>query len=382
MRIFVISITLILVLCGSACSDVIYFKNGGELEGIIQGETEEYIIIDVGGGTMTVRRDEIDHIREATLEELDRLQRERLGHEIEIGEWAPAGCEDIKIIYSKAKDDRESLRKARAKSQAIQADIIHEEKKRSDLLDMLGKKGEELKGLDAEKDIKRYKVKKNIKRYNEVIAEINILNADLNRENSKIKTLYEDQKEINAKLAKLVNAYRASYELFNNTLSTRRNGIKEDEMTSDELYFFEEMDVKIKEIEGDFKKDIAQYTPDGDHIIVDTLIDGRVTAQLMVDTGASIVLISSNIANRLGVEYEGITTEIDIIMADGSTAKAKPMILESVKVGDAEVKKVQAAILEKDVIGGVDGLLGMSFLSHFVIKVDSASNRLILERVL
>ena len=65
-----------------------------------------------------------------------------------------------------------------------------------------------------------------------------------------------------------------------------------------------------------------------------------------------------------------------------SMIKAKPILLESVKVGDAEVKNVQAAILEKEAIGGVDGLLGMSFLSNFVIKVDSADNRLILERVL
>lgn len=369
----VIVVMLILGACGYAHSDIIHFKGGGKIEGIVKEETEEHVIIDVGGGTMTVRRDEIDYINEATPEELDRLQKERLGHDIETGEWAPSGYDDIRIIYSKTMDDREALRAARRKNEAIQTEIMQEEKKRSELFDMLGKKGEELKEIDAEKDVKRY---------NEVVAEINILNADLNRENKKIKSLYENQKEASARLAKLADAYRASYGLFNDILSRRRNGVKDDEMTSDELYFFEEMDVKIKEIEGDFKKDIAKYTPEGDHIIVNALIGGSVTAQLMVDTGASIVLISNDAAKRIGVEYEDIPTEIDIIMADGSTAKAKPIILESVKVGDAEVKNVQGAILEKDVVGGVDGLLGMSFLSHFVVKVDSANNQLILERVL
>lgn len=373
MRIFVIGFTIIIILCGSASSDVIHFKDGGEVEGIIKEQDGEYVVIDVGVGTMSVRQDEIDYVEEATPEELERLKKEKLLYEIDIGEYAPPGYEDISMIYTKTKDDRSALREARRESQALKAEIAQEEKKQSELLDMLGKKGEELKGIDAEKDVKRY---------NEVVAEMNTLNADLDKQNNKIKTLYEEEKKLNSKLTKLVDNYRTSYQLFRDTLSAKHEGIVEDEMLSDEVYFLDEMDVKMGEMERDFKRDVAQYTPEGDHIIVDTLINSSVLAQLMVDTGASIVLISNDVAFRLGIEYEDIHTEIDIIMADGSSVVAKPVILESVKVGDAKVRNVQAAILEKEAIGGVDGLLGMSFLSHFVIKVDSATNKLILERVL
>ena len=50
--------------------------------------------------------------------------------------------------------------------------------------------------------------------------------------------------------------------------------------------------------------------------------------------------------------------------------------------GNAEVEDVRAAILDSADIGGVDGLLGMSFLSNFIMSVDSTAHKLVLERVL
>ena len=373
MRVSIITAALILILANSAFSDIIYFKDGGEVEGIVKEESEDYFIIDMGFGTMSVRKDEVDYIRKATSQELDRLKKKKVGYEIERGEWAPAEYEHIRILYRNVRGNRGTLQEARKKSQAIKTKVFQKEKRLSALLDALDKKGKKLKSVDAEK---------NVKKYNEIIAEMNSINADLNKENNNVKTLYEEEKKTNAKLAKLASGYRVDFQFFKDALDKQRGGINEDEITPDELYFFEVMDSKAGEMEGDFKRDVALYTPEGNQIIIDALIEGKVSARLMVDTGASIVLISNNVASRLGVKYEDIHTQIEIMVADGSLVKAKLIALKSVKVGSAEVKNVQAAILDSEAIGGVDGLLGMSFLSHFIMSVDTAGNKLILEKVL
>ena len=81
MRTFIVTSILIIALAGFAFSDIIYFKDGGKVEGIVKEEAGEYVVIDIGFGTMSIRKDEIDHIQEATEEELERLKKKKFGYE-------------------------------------------------------------------------------------------------------------------------------------------------------------------------------------------------------------------------------------------------------------------------------------------------------------
>ncbi|MBL7071813.1 MAG: TIGR02281 family clan AA aspartic protease [Candidatus Omnitrophica bacterium] len=369
-----IIITLILIsLCGAACADIVHFKDGGSVQGVISEETEEKIVIDIGFGTMTVKPEEIDYIEESSPEVLDSLKKEMLNYEIGKGEWAPDGSEDIRILYTKSMADKKALMDGRSRKKELGEEIQRKASEISEILETLDKKGRRLNEIEPDNDVKRY---------NEIATEINSLNVDLDRANKKTDSLYDEEKELNARLVKLASNYRSGFELFKSSYDAKRSGVDEGSASSDELHFFQEMDSKLKTMGQDFKEDIASYTPDGDHVIVDAIINGRASARLMVDTGASIVIISQSVALRLGLGYDNIQNEIDIVMADGSVSKARPVILDSVKVGDAKVEKVQAAVIENADIGGVEGLLGMSFLSNFVIKFDSSRNELILERVL
>ena len=373
MKTFVIAVAFIIALCASAYPDIIHFKDGGEVEGIVTEEANGCVVIDIGFGTMSIREDEIEYIEKAAAEKLEQLKKRKIAHEIESGEWAPPGFEYLKVFYGRAKDDKTTLQEARRDSQLLKSQIYERELRISRLLDALDKKGRGLKAVDPKKDVKRY---------NEIVSEMNSLNADLNKVNNEIKTLHEKEKQLDTKSAKLASEYRSSFQLFLDVLNKKRRDMDESEITTDELFYFQTMDNKANQMEGDFKKDVAEYTQKGSQIIVDVILEEHVSVRLIVDTGASIVIISNNVASRLGLNDKDINTVIKIIMADGSEAEAKPVILKSVKVGDAEVKNVQAAILDSKNIGGADGLLGMSFLSNFVIRVDSASNQLILEKVM
>jgi len=120
------------------------------------------------------------------------------------------------------------------------------------------------------------------------------------------------------------------------------------------------------------------------HVVVTTLLNNKVKANLVLDTGASLILLSRKVAANLGTEIndkEG--TPIELIMADGRRENAKMIILDSVKVQDSEVKDVEAAVLpdKESATMSEDGLLGMSFLKKFNFKIDQKNDKLILEKL-
>lgn len=119
---------------------------------------------------------------------------------------------------------------------------------------------------------------------------------------------------------------------------------------------------------------------DSSRIIVDTLLNDEFETPLLVDTGATIVSITEEIADKLGIKTKG-KEKIDMTMADGSTSKGVLIVLKSVKVGYAEAKNVKAAvILGEREQSDENGLLGMSFLSNFHVKIDTDTNTFTLEK--
>ena len=120
------------------------------------------------------------------------------------------------------------------------------------------------------------------------------------------------------------------------------------------------------------------------HVVVTTLLNNKVKANLFLDTGASLILLSRKVADNLGAGANGKEgTPIELIMADGRRENAKMIILDSVKVQDSEVRNVEAAILpdKESADMSEDGLLGMSFLKKFNFKIDQKNDKLILEKL-
>jgi len=120
------------------------------------------------------------------------------------------------------------------------------------------------------------------------------------------------------------------------------------------------------------------------HVKVVTTLNKKVKANLILDTGSSLVILSNKIANSLGIDLNAKNaTPVELILADGRKTEARMVILESVSVQDSEVENIEAAILpEKDSANiPEDGLLGMSFLKRFSFKIDQKYDKLILEKL-
>ena len=107
----------------------------------------------------------------------------------------------------------------------------------------------------------------------------------------------------------------------------------------------------------------------GMFVVAGTINDQPVTFH--VDTGATAVALSSQLAARLGIDYRR-GTPAPVRTASGSTT-AWFLDLDSVQVGEIRLENVRAGVLE----GGspVMPLLGMSFLG----RVDMSKRSMLLE---
>jgi len=103
-------------------------------------------------------------------------------------------------------------------------------------------------------------------------------------------------------------------------------------------------------------------------------INGR-SASFVVDTGASMVWMSSELATRLNVPW--LQGRKFTVQTAGGSKTAYGIELESVRVGNLTLNKVEAAVGEGEGTGDT-ALLGMSFLSRLNMSRDG--NHLILSR--
>ncbi len=116
----------------------------------------------------------------------------------------------------------------------------------------------------------------------------------------------------------------------------------------------------------------------GNNFIATVLLNGRVPAELLIDTGASSITLSPGIAKRLGIRNQSGLPQRTFSTAGGDQ-KAPLMVLKKVQVGGAEVRNVEANINPH--AGGIDydGLLGMTFLGNFMVEIRMDTNEMVLK---
>ena len=119
-------------------------------------------------------------------------------------------------------------------------------------------------------------------------------------------------------------------------------------------------------------REVLDAHADG-HYYARAEINGR-PLNVMVDTGASMVALTYEDAERAGLRLRPSDFTARVGTANGIAAVA-PVTLDRVTIGRITVRNVEAAVTER---GRMDKtLLGMSFLSR-LDRVDISSGRLLL----
>ncbi len=126
---------------------------------------------------------------------------------------------------------------------------------------------------------------------------------------------------------------------------------------------------------GDGEYVIPLIPSGGGNFMVEVVLNNRVKAVLMVDTGASLLTISDKVAKRMGARFGSQSPQIPFTTAGGVVWM--PMLaVDTLKVGGARGKWVEASV--SDQLGELDGLLGMSFLGDYRVEMDRARSQMIL----
>lgn len=96
------------------------------------------------------------------------------------------------------------------------------------------------------------------------------------------------------------------------------------------------------------------------HFAARAVVNGR-SAEMLVDTGATVVALTPDTAGRLGIHPAAGDYSLKMSTANGE-ASAAPVMLDEIRIGDVTVRQVPAVVVAGDGLG-VD-LLGMTFLKR------------------
>ena len=115
----------------------------------------------------------------------------------------------------------------------------------------------------------------------------------------------------------------------------------------------------------------------GNHFIVDAKQGHGRNIRLLIDTGASLTMLSSSVLEQGGMHYQD-TGRTAVFNTANGPIRAPVYKLDSLSVGDWQVNRLEIGVLDSDTGSNIDGLLGMNFLRHFQFFIDQNEAMLLL----
>jgi len=120
-------------------------------------------------------------------------------------------------------------------------------------------------------------------------------------------------------------------------------------------------------------------TVHGQALIVEATLNNRFTGDFLVDTGATYVVVSKEVARQAKVKGRTGGDKVQLLTANGAV-DAVLGEARKVEVGGASARDVVVAVVDDDPAPGLAGILGLSFLSEFTYTVDAEAGLLRLRR--
>jgi clan AA aspartic protease (TIGR02281 family) len=135
----------------------------------------------------------------------------------------------------------------------------------------------------------------------------------------------------------------------------------------------------VQEVKPAPRKASIPIEKHGQVVVIQATLNNKRAAKFVVDTGASYTLISNALARELAIDVGPNAKTMPFQTANG-LIHAPITNLESIAVGGIEVHDMPAAVHDALPDPQVAGLLGLSFLSHFRMDIDTQKGVLHLEK--
>lgn len=121
----------------------------------------------------------------------------------------------------------------------------------------------------------------------------------------------------------------------------------------------------------------------GNALIVTVTAEGRLgksaKMRMLLDTGASFTTLSRRALDEIGLPAQSDSPVVKLGTAAGEV-DAHLALVDRILLNDVEIPAVTVAVCDACESHGVVGLLGLNVLSHFLVTLDGAHQRVLLER--
>lgn len=117
-----------------------------------------------------------------------------------------------------------------------------------------------------------------------------------------------------------------------------------------------------------------------DRVIINITFNNSVTAPILVDTGSPGLVITSDLATRLGLIDPDGNNLLVLISGIGGREVAAKAIVDKITIGNITETFIPTHII-KPASAAYQGLIGMDILSQYSLTIDSANRRLIANKL-
>ncbi len=123
---------------------------------------------------------------------------------------------------------------------------------------------------------------------------------------------------------------------------------------------------------------IIRFSATSGHMIVPAVLNGSNNSPMLFDTGAGITVLSKDLAQNLGLRMEpGKSIKLRTV---ATNVQAQMATLDSITVGDFTKTDFPVAVVD---LGSenkklFNGILGMDFLSTYIIRIDNQTSSIFL----
>jgi len=113
-------------------------------------------------------------------------------------------------------------------------------------------------------------------------------------------------------------------------------------------------------------------------ILVDVILNDRVRARMILDTGANLVVITEELSKKLN-QAISFKDEVVTINTNCGEVEGRSLAIQKIELGHATKRNVRSVITPNNyAFKGFDGVLGLSFLGEFKVTVDYENGKILL----
>lgn len=350
-------------------ADTLHLASGQTIEGSIKSETDTHIVVDVGAGDFTFNKSEIVRIEKG---EFAGNSSSGPGAQTTSSDARFPEVRQLNAMVTKARIKRRLISRYNSELQIQQKKI----RKIEDELRPYYKDFEKASGKVAEYTPGERLPIHEWREAHASVAQRDKAVSQIRKLEMQLAELQRRENEASRKLSKAQSEYGmlnlAMERTFDELLRKDIDGTLRSELSH--------VENMIKRYHDDWDHKKIPLQREGNTYRVEAQINGKDFYTFIVDTGASAVVITRQIARELGLTESDEIRTIECKIANGHVVEGKHVVLESLSVGTMRAENVDAIILDEIEGKRLDPLLGMSYLGNFYFRIDASSNHLIIDK--